>query len=68
MRWYYTTVYHRNITLGTQHNAPLAYAPGLEYQHPIVITLGYPGGWLEREREYISFPLFMDFFFKSIFL
>ena len=33
-----------NITLGTEPNATLAYAPGLEHHHPIVSTLGEPGG------------------------
>ena len=39
-----------NLTLGTEPNAPLAYAPGLEHHHPIMSTLGDPGGRLERER------------------
>ena len=29
-----------NLTLGTEPNAPLAYAPGLEHHHPIMSTLG----------------------------
>ena len=36
-----------NITLGTEHNAPLTYALGLEHHHPIMSTLGYPGGRLD---------------------
>ena len=39
-----------NLTVGTEPNAPLAYAPGLEHHHPIISTLGEPGGRLERER------------------
>ena len=35
-----------NITLGTEHNASLAYAPGLEPHHPIMSTLGAHGGQL----------------------
>ena len=31
-------------TLGTENNAPLAYAPGLELHHPIMSILGYHGG------------------------
>ena len=40
-----------NLTLGIEHNYPLAYAPGLEHHHPIMITLGETGGRLDRERE-----------------
>ena len=40
-----------NITLGTEPNAPLLYAPGLKYHHPIMSRLGYTGGQLEIERE-----------------
>ena len=40
-----------NVTLGTEPNSPLAFALGLEYHHPIMSTLGDPGGRLERERE-----------------
>ena len=36
-----------NITLGTEPNAPLAYAPGLELHHPIMSTLGAHGVQLE---------------------
>ena len=35
-----------HITLGTEPNAPLAYAPVLELRHPIMSMLGDPGGWL----------------------
>ena len=40
-----------NITLGKEHNAPLAYALGLEHHHMIMSTLGYHGSQLERDRE-----------------
>ena len=33
-----------NATLGTEPNAPLAYALGLEHHHPIMSMLGEPGG------------------------
>ena len=33
-----------NITLGKKPNVPLVYAPVLEHQHPIMSTLGDPGG------------------------
>ena len=42
-----------HVTLGTEPNAPLAYAPVLENHHPVVIILGDPGGRLERKREII---------------
>ena len=32
------------ITLGTEPDAPLAYAPGLELHHPIRSMLGVHGG------------------------
>ena len=34
------------VALGTDTNAPLAYAPGLEHHHLIMSTIGYPGGRL----------------------
>ena len=40
-----------NITLRTEHNAPLAYDLVLEHHHPIMSTLGDPRGQLERERK-----------------
>ena len=43
-----------HITLGTEPNAPLSYAPGLELHHLIMSTLGEHGGKLEREREKVS--------------
>ena len=52
MSWWDDNV--ANLTLGTEPNVPLAYAPGLEHHHPIMITLGDPGGRLERKRE--SYP------------
>ena len=38
-----------NTSLGTEHNAPLTYAPGLELHHPIMSMLGGHGGQLERD-------------------
>ena len=38
------------ITLWTEPNDPLAYAPGLEVHHPIMSTLKAHGVQLERER------------------
>ena len=40
-----------NITLGTEHNSPLAYALVLENHHLIISTLGELGGRLEIERD-----------------
>ena len=40
-----------NITLRAEPNDPLAYAPRLEYHHPIMSRLGETGGRLEREIE-----------------
>ena len=40
-----------NLTLGTEPNALLAYAPGLEHHHPIMSTIGNPGVRLLTERE-----------------
>ena len=37
--WEYNIV---NVTLGTEPNALLAYAPGLEHHHPNMSTLGEP--------------------------
>ena len=28
-----------NVTIGTEHNAPLVYATGVELRHPIIIKL-----------------------------
>ena len=39
-----------NITLGTDHNDPFAYAPRLEIHHPIMSILGAHRGQLGRER------------------
>ena len=33
-----------NLTLETEPNAPLAYAPGLKHYHPNMSTLGEPRG------------------------
>ena len=43
----------KHLTLGTEPNSPLTYAPGLELHHPIMSNFGDPGGRLERE-SYIS--------------
>ena len=37
-----------NVTLGTEPNDTISYAPGLEHHHPNMSTLGDPGGRLER--------------------
>ena len=47
-QWEYNVA---NITLGTEPNAPLAYAPVLKHHHPIMNTLGDPGGRLKIEKE-----------------
>ena len=39
-----------NITLGTEPNDPLAYAPVLQHNHPAISTLVDPRDGLERER------------------
>ena len=39
-----------NITLWMETNDTFAYDPELKYHHPIMSTLGKPGGRLERER------------------
>ena len=36
------------LSLGTENNAPLDYAPGLELHHPIMSMLRKSGGRLER--------------------
>ena len=41
-----------NITLGKKPNVPLVYDPVLEHQHPIMSTLGDPGGQIYIEREF----------------
>ena len=40
-----------HITLGTERNVPLVYAPGFEHHHPIMSILWGLGSWLERERK-----------------
>ena len=47
-----------HVTLGTEPNAPLTYAPLLEHHHPVVIILGDPGGRLDRKREIIYLNFF----------
>ena len=44
-RWEYNVA---NVTLGTDPNDPLSYAPGLEHHYPIMSTLGETRGQLER--------------------
>ena len=39
----------KNLTLGTDPNAPIAYDLGLEHHHPIISTLEEPGCQFERE-------------------
>ena len=39
-----------NVILGTEPNAPLAYAPVLELHHPIMSMLGGHRGQLVREK------------------
>ena len=46
-----------NITLGMETNAPLAYAPGLEYHHPIISMIGYLEGQLERKNILVKTPI-----------
>ena len=41
------------ITLGMEHNDPLAYYPGLELHHPITSTLGDTRGRLKREIAHL---------------
>ena len=43
IRWEDTVT---NLILGTETNAPLAYAPGLKIHHPIISMLGVHGGRL----------------------
>ena len=47
---YYIRVYHSNVTLGTKPNYPLVYDLVLKHHHPIMSTLGGPGGRIDRER------------------
>ena len=44
-RWEYNVA---NVTLGTDPNDPLSYAPGLEHHYPIMSTLGETRVQLER--------------------
>ena len=39
------------ITIVTEPNAPLTYAPGSEHHHLIMSKLGGHGGRLERDRD-----------------
>ena len=41
-------------TIETEDNAPLAYAPGLEHQHPTMGKLVGNGVQLERDRDPMS--------------
>ena len=54
IRWDYTVA---NVILGTEPNATLAYAPGLEPHQLIMSKIGGHGGRLEREI-YIRIPTF----------
>ena len=45
-----------DITLGTDHNDPLSYAPGLELHHHIMSTLGVHIGQLEMYRYIERLP------------
>ena len=47
------------VTLGTDPNDPLAYAPVLEHHHLISSTLGEPRGRLGREIEMCSTRVFL---------
>ena len=46
VRWEYIVA---NVILGTEPNAPLAYAPGFEHHHPIMSMLVETEGQLEIE-------------------
>ena len=48
INWEYNV---ENTTLGTEPNAPLAYAPELEIHHPNMSTLGANRVQLDRERK-----------------
>ena len=47
-KWEYNV---SRVTLGTDPNAPLAYAPALELHHPIISKLLYPRVQLDRGIE-----------------
>ena len=53
-----------NATLGTEPNAPLAYATGLEHHHPIMSKLGDPGGRSYREIE-VNYPVDPENYFHK---
>ena len=40
-----------NLTLGTDPNVPLAYAPELEHHHQIMSILGGAAGQIDRDKE-----------------
>ena len=46
-----------NITLGTETNALLDYATGLEHQYPMISTLGETGGQWERYSILVQTPI-----------
>ena len=56
---YYRRVYNSNLTIGTMHNEPLAYAPTKEYHPPILGTQGAHGGQVNKDIYiYPNHPLF----------
>ena len=63
LSWWENNVKH--AALGTETNAPIAYALGLKHHQPIISTLGYPGSRLERERRRIHFLECTYFFYMS---
>ena len=46
-----------NITLGTETNSYLEYAPVLKHHHPISSILGEFGGQLERDSILVKTPI-----------
>ena len=52
-----------HVTLGTDPNAPLAYAMGLEIHHPIMSTLRDPGFGLEIYK-YIKWRTYFSSVYK----
>ena len=49
-----------NINLGTETNAPLEYAPGLEHRHPIISMLGELEGQLDRDNILVKNPIIQN--------
>ena len=46
-----------NITLGTETNDPLTYAPVLEHHHPIISMIGALEGQLDRYNILVKTPI-----------